>query len=167
VTGWLLNTNVSSELVRTEPHPAVVAFVERAVPAFVSAVSLHELRFGVERLPGGRRRDDLRCWPADLETAYQGAIIAVGPREADAGARLRAAAARRGRQVQIADGLIAGTAVEHGLMVATRDAAGFGDLGVTAADSWRKGRTRGTRDEKAGPAWRPRTAAVATARSSI
>ena len=138
MTGWLLDTNVLSELVRTEPHPAVVAFVERAVPAFVSAVSLHELRFGVERLPGGRRRNELRRWLADLEMAYQGAIIAVGPREADAAARLRAGAAHRGRQVQIAGGLIAGTAVEHGLTVVTRDTADFDEHGVTATDPWQR-----------------------------
>jgi toxin FitB len=138
VTGWLLDTDVLSELVRAEPDPVVIAFVERAVPAFVSAVSLHELRFGVERLPGGRRKNELRRWLADLEVAYQGAIIVVGPREADAAARLRAAAVRRGRQVQMADGLIAGTAVEHGLTVVTRDTADFDDLGVTVTDPWQQ-----------------------------
>jgi toxin FitB len=79
VTGWLLDTDALSELVRAEPDPVVIAFVERAVPAFVSAVSLHELRFGVERLPGGRRKNELRRWLADLEMPYQGAIIVVGP----------------------------------------------------------------------------------------
>ena len=138
MTGWLLDTNVLSELIRAEPNPAVVVFVERAVPAFVSVVSLHELRFGVERLPEGQRQDDLRGWLLSLEATHRNTIIAVGLREADTAARLRATAARGGKTVHIADGLLAGTAAEHDLVIATRNTADFDGLGVRVANPWRQ-----------------------------
>lgn len=136
MSGWLLDTNVLSELARPEPAPAVVAFLERAEPAFVSAVSLHELGFGVERLAAGRRREELRRWLAELETLYAEEILPVGAREAAEAARLRADVARRGRTVHLADGLIAGTAVCHGLALATRDARDFAELPVRVIDPW-------------------------------
>lgn len=134
--GWLLDTNVLSELTRPKPAPAVVGFLERAEPAFVSAVSLHELRFGVERLAPGRRQEELRRWLAELETLYADGILPVGAAEADQAARLRADAAQRGRTVHLADGLIAGTAVRHGLALATRDVVDFAGLPLRTVDPW-------------------------------
>jgi predicted nucleic acid-binding protein len=136
VSGWLLDTNVLSELARREPEPAVIAFLESAEPAFVSAVSLHELRFGIERLSAGRRREELRRWLMELETVYADAIIAVGVDEADQAARLRAGAAHRGRALHLADGLIVGTAVRHGLTVVTRDEGDFAELPVRVVNPW-------------------------------
>jgi predicted nucleic acid-binding protein len=136
VSGWLLDTNVLSELARPEPAPAVVAFLEWAEPAFLSAVSLHELRFGVERLAAGRRQEELRCWLAELETLYAKEIIPVGVAEADEAARLRADAARRGRTIHLAEGLIAGTAIHHGLALATRDVGDLAGLPVRMVNPW-------------------------------
>jgi hypothetical protein len=62
VRGWLLDTSVRSEPTRPAPEPNVLAFLQTAVPACISVVSLHELRFGIERLPTGRRRQLLERW---------------------------------------------------------------------------------------------------------
>ena len=136
MSGWLLDTNVLSELARPKPEPAVVAFLEQAEPAFVSAVSLHELRLGVERLAAGRRQEELRRWLAELEALYADEILPVGAAEANEAARLRASAGRCGRTVHLADGLIAGTAVRHGLIVATRDVGDFAELPVRVVNPW-------------------------------
>lgn len=136
MSGWLLDTNVLSELARAEPAPAVVQFLEAAEPAFVSAVSLHELRYGVERLTAGRRQEELRRWLAELESSYGDTIIPVSAAEADHAARLRALAARRGRTVHLADGLIAGTALRHDLTLVTRDLGDFTDLPVRTVNPW-------------------------------
>lgn len=57
----LLETNVISELVRAEPHPAVVAYVSRLAPqtVFTAAVCEVEIRYGLARMPAGRKRDGL------------------------------------------------------------------------------------------------------------
>ncbi|MGH6677346.1 MAG: PIN domain-containing protein, partial [Xanthobacteraceae bacterium] len=64
--GWLLDTNVLSELRRPRPAPKVVAFI-KAQPLdalYVSAVALAEIRFGIELLPDAGRRAELNDWLA-------------------------------------------------------------------------------------------------------
>lgn len=61
---WLLDTNILSEIRRSKPEPKVVAFIA-ACPLdelYISAVTLAELRFGIERLQAGERRDELNRW---------------------------------------------------------------------------------------------------------
>lgn len=134
--GWLLDTNVLSELARAEPAPAVIQFLEAAEPAFVAVVSLHELRYAVERPTVGRRQEELRRWLAELESSYGETIVPVSAAEAAQAARLRALAARRGRTVHLADGLIAGTALRHDLTLVTRDLGDIKDLPVRTVNSW-------------------------------
>ena len=61
---WLLDTNILSEIRRLKPEPKVLAFVagRRLDELYVSAVTLAELRFGIERLDAGGRREELRRW---------------------------------------------------------------------------------------------------------
>ena len=62
--GWLLDTNVLSELRRQTPSPAVVDFIS-AQPLdslFVSEVTFAEIRFGIELVPEPTRRAELRQW---------------------------------------------------------------------------------------------------------
>ncbi len=66
MTGWLLDTNVLSELRRPQPEPRVVAFVAaQAIDLlYVSAVTLAEIRFGIELVPEPSRRAELNDWLA-------------------------------------------------------------------------------------------------------
>jgi predicted nucleic acid-binding protein len=64
VTGWLLDTNILSELRRPKPEPKVHAFIE-AQPLellYISAVTLAEIRYGIELLPDAARRSELNDW---------------------------------------------------------------------------------------------------------
>jgi predicted nucleic acid-binding protein len=66
VTGWLLDTNVLSELRRPKPDRKVVAFVA-AQPLellYVSAVTLAEIRFGIEVVADATKRAELNDWLA-------------------------------------------------------------------------------------------------------
>ena len=66
MTGWLLDTNILSELRRIKPEPRVVAFVA-AQPLdrlLISVVTLAEIRFGIERIGDAHRRADLNDWLA-------------------------------------------------------------------------------------------------------
>ena len=78
--GWLLDTNVLSELRRPQPNPQVVAFVAAQPIAhlFVSTVTLAEIRFGIERVVDPERRADLGTWLAHtLRPLFAGRIIPI------------------------------------------------------------------------------------------
>jgi len=64
LNGWLLDTNIASELRKPKPDHRVTAFVENQPQdaLFISSVSLAELRYGIEILPDPARRAELRLW---------------------------------------------------------------------------------------------------------
>lgn len=66
MTGWLLDTNVLSELRRPKPHRRVVAFVagQPLDLLYISSVTLAEIRFGIELVPDVTRRAELNNWLA-------------------------------------------------------------------------------------------------------
>jgi len=138
----LLDTNLISEPLRAAPEPRVVAWLD-AQPLetlFLSVVSVAELRYGVARLPNGRRRKALA---ERLETqvlpAFAGRILAFDLPATQAYADLMAKAQAAGKPIGMADGLIAAIARTHGMTVATRDTAPFAAAGVPVIDPWSEG----------------------------
>lgn len=106
----------------------------RALVCTASMV-LHELRYGVARLPEGRRRDQLAAYVG----AISGSSLRVLPYDDRAAvwhADQRAAADVAGRPLASADGIIAATAAVNGLTVVTRDAGGFAGLDVDVVSWW-------------------------------
>ena len=101
-----------------------------------SSVVLHELEFGLQSLPRGRRRDDLRQVLSDFITEFDDRILPLERIEAEWAARLRAEAHLSGRVLHLGDALIAGTAKAHGLSVATRNVKDFDGLDVNVANPW-------------------------------
>ena len=136
MTGFLLDTNVVSELNRPRPDAAVVAFLANGADLWLSAVVLHELDFGVQQLQPGRRRERYRQTLSDFVAQYVDRILPVGRTEAVQAASLRANARRMGRVLHLGDALIAGTARAHDLAVATRNVRDFAGLGVAVVDPW-------------------------------
>jgi predicted nucleic acid-binding protein len=135
----LLDTNVLSEARRPEPDRNVLAWLDRldGDRAFVSVVSLAEIRRGVALMENGRRRDALSEWLArDLPERFAGRILAIGQEAAFAWGDLMAAAKRRGIGLTSMDGLLAATASAHSLILATRNTRDFRDLGVKLFDPW-------------------------------
>ena len=135
----LLDTNVISESLRATPEPLVVAWLD-AQPLetlFLSVVSVAELRFGVARLPAGRRRTGLiEQLESQVLPTFAGRILnfdlAATQRYAEAVARAQA----QGLAVGLADGFIAAIAAANGMMVATRDSAPFAAMGVQVINPW-------------------------------
>lgn len=138
----LLDTNLISEPLRAAPEPRVVAWLD-AQPLetlFLSVVTVAELRYGVARLPNGRRRKAL---VERLETqvlpAFAGRILAFDLPATQAYADLMAKAQAAGQPIGQAFGLIAAIARTHGMTVATRDTAPFAAAGVSVIDPWSEG----------------------------
>ncbi|MCK0197368.1 type II toxin-antitoxin system VapC family toxin [Ancylobacter sp. 6x-1] len=132
----LLDTNVISEITRPARSEQVMRFLDALEDGYISVVTLHELTYGLERLPSGTRRNALSEAIAQFLALYSDRILGIGTAEARTAAVLRAGQAERGRTLHLADALIAGTALVHGLTIATRNIADFEGLGVPLHDPW-------------------------------
>lgn len=136
--GYLLDTNVISELTKDSPDPKVMKFIfEQGNLFWLSPVVLHEMEFGLSLLPEGKRRHELGERLAEFIIEYEKRILPLGRQEAELAARLRSQARRSGRVLHLGDALIAGTAKTHDLSVATRNIGDFAGLDVKVTNPWK------------------------------
>ncbi len=136
MNGFLLDTNVVSELTKATPDSRVVAFLATQDDLWLPTIVLHELEFGLNLLPPGRRRNRIRAALSALMMEYGDRVLPLDRPEAEQAAALRAQARRAGRVLHLADALIAGTAKVHDLAVSTRNVADFEGLSVTVINPW-------------------------------
>ena len=139
MTGFLLDTNVPSELTRPQSDPHVEDWLDAIddEQLFLSVVSLGEMLKGLTVLPASKRRQELQQWIDDtLRPWFDGRILPVTERIAERWGVLAGECQLRGRGLSMADGLILATALEHGLTIATRNVRDFSDLGVSIFDPW-------------------------------
>jgi len=139
VVRYLLDTNVVSEVVRPVPEPTVLArFAAAEGMAALSSVTWHELRYGVERMPVGRRRKALEAFVRSLLGRYP-----VLPYDEDAAqwhARERVRLAALGRPASFADGQIAAAAATRDAVLVTRNTQDFtGFAGIEVVSWWARG----------------------------
>lgn len=136
---FLLDTNVVSEWAKPLPDVGVVKWLDEVDEdrVFLSVVTLAELRFGVERMPHGARRDRLARWVADeLPRRFEHRITIVTAELADLWGRLLARGYAMGRPVSSMDALIAATAVHHEFTLVTRNVSDFEPLDVPHLNPW-------------------------------
>ena len=136
MTRFLLDTNVLSEFSRsaTPPDPNVQNWVESVPPEafYTSVLSFGEIRKGIELLPSGKKRAELEHWlDGGLRRWFGGNLLPVTKAISERWGILAAKSQRQGKPLGNIDGLVAATAFEHGLTVATRNKRHFDDLGVT------------------------------------
>ena len=131
MTGFLLDTNVISELSRIAPEPKVVSFFTENEDCWLPSIVMYELEFGLQILPAGNRLRQLRTLHRSIINEYEDRIIPIGRREAEMTAILQADARKAGHTVALADSLVAGTARVHDLIVVTRNYTDFEPLSVT------------------------------------
>jgi len=125
---FLLDTNVISEPMKARPNAGVLAWLAEIDEdsVFLSVVTITELRYGIERLATGRRRDRLDGWlRKDLPSRFGDRILPVDLETADACGRLVARSESLGRPMEPRDAFIAATAEVHGLTLVTRNASDF------------------------------------------
>ncbi len=127
---------------KRHPAPRVAGWIASVNPAraFISVVTLAELRSGIYRLPEGGRRRELDDWlSVDVVVGFQGRILDIDPPVADACGRLLARNhLDRGAAVTM-DVWIAAIATHHQLTVVTRNTRDFERLGVPVFDPWLEG----------------------------
>jgi toxin FitB len=139
VTGWLLDTNVLSELRRRRPERRVLAFIA-AQPLenlYVSVVSFAEIRFGIEGVADAGRRAELSEWLAHkVRPMFEQRVLAISE---DVMLKWRLLV-EDGRKVHHTfsqpDLIIAATALDHGLTVVSRDVSDYRKARVPVHNPW-------------------------------
>ena len=137
--GWLIDTNVVSELRRARPSQKVRAFVagQSGDVLFTSDVTFAEVRFGIEQIDDAARRADIANWlDRTLRPLFAGRVLSVTE---DALLRWRLmleAGRKKGHTFSEPDLLIAALAAEAGVIVVSRDVSEFVAAGVPAFDPW-------------------------------
>lgn len=134
----VLDTNVVSEAMKPEPHPAVLAWLneQAAETLYLSSVTLAELLFGIAALPLGRRKEMLGQALDGLMGMFRGRILPFDTDAARHYAELAVAARTKGRGFPVPDGYIAAIAVSRGFIVASRDTAPFEAAAIAVINPW-------------------------------
>lgn len=139
MTGFLLDTNCISELVRPKPEPRVVEWMEAAdeTMLFLSVLTMGEIRKGLAGLAQGKRRTILETWlEVDLQARFSGRIVPIDSAVADRWGLLAGEARRDGKPLSIIDGLLAATALHHNLTVVSRNSSDFAHTHVPVLNPW-------------------------------
>ena len=137
--GFLLDTNIPSELTRPHPQSSVLRWLENAndEELYLSVISLGEILKGITALPGSKRRRDLEKWLHEsLRPWFEGRILAIDEPVAERRGIFAGQCKSKGRPLNVVDGLIAATALVHDLTVVTRNVRDFEGLGVELLNPW-------------------------------
>lgn len=137
--GFLLDTNILSELRRPRPEAKVVAFVSAQAleSLFVSAVTFAEIRFGIERIADLHQRSALTDWlNLELRPMFENRVLPVSEDVMFKWRLLVEEGRKAGHTFPQPDLIIAATAMHHGLTVVTRDTGGYDKTGVALVNPW-------------------------------
>jgi predicted nucleic acid-binding protein len=140
VTGWLLDTNVISELRRPRPEVRVVAFIsaQSLENLHVSTVTLAEIRFGIELLDNAQRRAELNEWLAHrVRPMFAQRVLPVTEDVMFKWRLLVEEGRKTGHTFSQPDLIIAATAIEHGLTVVSRDTADYEKARIPVFNPWK------------------------------
>ena len=139
MTGWLLDTNILSELRRPKPERKVLAFVA-AQPLdllYLSTVTLAEIRFGIELLPDVARRSALNDWLAHkVRPMFEQRVLAITDDIMFKWRLLVEEGRKVGHTFSQPDLIIAATGQHHGLTIVSRDTADYVKAQVTVFNPW-------------------------------
>lgn len=137
---WLLDTNILSEIRRLKPEPKVLAFIDGSPldELYISAITLAELRFGIELLSeGSARRDELDNWlMRTIRPMFERRVLPVTEDIMFRWRVLLEEGRKTGHTFSQPDLIIAATAAYHGLTVVTRDRRDFDKARVPVISPW-------------------------------
>lgn len=135
----LLDTNILSELMRRRPEEAVVTWLDRqpAQSIWTTAISLFEIRFGLQAMNTGRQRDRLEEALTEFcDRLIENRILSFDADAAREAADLMATRNKRGFPVDLRDTMIAGIALSARATLATRNTRHFEDLNIPVVNPW-------------------------------
>lgn len=128
---YLVDTNVFSELAKSKPDAQVVMWLRtHEQELYVSALTIGELRRGIESLPTGKRKTGLLSWLTVLCQRMEGRILNFNASTAHVWGQMVASLEKKGLRLPSLDSQIAATAHRHGLTIVTRNVPDFQNTGV-------------------------------------
>ena len=134
----ILDTNVVSELMRPEPAPQVASWVRdrdrRELRA--TAITLAEIRYGIARLPDGRRKQVLLAAADDVFSTFADQVLPIDAAAAENYAVVASMRERAGKPIASLDALIAAVCRSQSAALATRNVADFAGTGIEIIDPW-------------------------------
>lgn len=139
MSGYLLDTNVISELTKLQPEPKVVSWFQATSEELlsVSVLTIGEIRKGINLLPRSNKRVLLESWLAnDLVLRFSGRILEVNLDIAERWGLISAQAKIAGTPLAVIDGLIAATALHHNLTLVTRNTKDVQVAGINMLNPW-------------------------------
>ena len=135
----ILDTNVISALMRETPDPVVLAWLdaEPSVSIWTTTITVLEIRFGLATMAAGRRRDALTLtFSKVLDEDLERRVLTFDLQAAEETAKLMAQRQVAGPMGDLRDSMIAGIAIAHKAVVATRNVRHFADAPVTTVNPW-------------------------------
>jgi predicted nucleic acid-binding protein len=139
VSGYLLDTNVISEMVKLRPEAKVVSWVQTTSEEllYLSVLTIGEIRKGIDSLPRSNKRGLLESWLAkDLVLRFAGRILQVNLDIAERWGLISARAKMAGAPLAVIDGLMAATALHHNLTFVTRNTKDVRVAGISMLNPW-------------------------------
>ena len=134
----VLDTNVVSELMRTAPTSEVLAWLRQnpAQSLYTTTVTVAEIRYGVARLPAGRRRESLHQAANEIFAAFPRQVLPFDLAAANAYADIVIGREDRGMPIDGFDAQIAAICRSQAATLATRNTKDFAETGVAVVDPW-------------------------------
>ena len=135
---YLVDTNVFSEKLKPRPDAEVVEWLaENESELFISTLTIAEIRRDIERLPQGKRRDQFQQWLTSLNSTMDGSILSFNRAAAHSRGQMQGQLDLKGIRISPSDGILAPTAIRHGLTVVTRNERDFNDAPVRMLNPFR------------------------------
>ncbi len=137
---YLLDTCVVSEFTRRAPEDRIISWVKSMDEAmlFISTITIGEIKNGIESLPDSQRKNDLLVWLNDgVIKRFGQRILSLDTQTMLVWGGLRSRTNRMGAKMALFDSLIAATALQNNLIVATRNTPDFIASGVQLVNPWR------------------------------
>lgn len=134
----LLDTCALAELRHPRCEPAVKATVARIAPddLFLSVIVMGEISRGVALLREGRKKRALKTWLTVLTGQFGDRMLPVDYETAQVWGDICVSSRQTGVILSVVDGLLAATALRHGLYLMTRNSSRFAATGALVVDPW-------------------------------
>lgn len=136
----VLDTNVVSELMRPEPAPAVLSWLQQQSSGGLrtTTVTVAEIRYGIARLPHGRRRESLHQAASEIFAAFPSQVLPFDLAAANTYADVVTGRETIGNPIDGFDAQIAAICRSRAATLATRNTKDFTDTGIAVVNPWEK-----------------------------
>jgi predicted nucleic acid-binding protein len=138
VSGFLVDTNVISEIVKPRPHPTVMRWFAAADESLIhfSVLTLGEIRKGISSSPIPSRKAQFEAWLTALIDRFSARILPIDIAIADRWGHLAGICRAKGTTLPVIDGLLAATALHYDLTLVTRNVKDIQGSGADTLDPW-------------------------------